>query len=76
MRRRTLSAVGLGLLASLCSASTPLLGQDLVLTNANVVDVTSGTVREGVSVLVEGNRIAGIVDGEATAPSGARTSLM
>ena len=47
--------------------------QDLVLTNANLVDVTTGTIREGVTVLVTGERITGIVEGAAPAASGART---
>jgi len=48
-------------------------GQDLVLTNANLVDVTTGTIREGVSVLVTGERITGIVEGPAPSAPGART---
>jgi imidazolonepropionase-like amidohydrolase len=65
---------GLGLhLALLALPLTGLAAQDLVLTNANLVDVTTGTVREGVSVLVTGERITGIVDGPASAPDGGRT---
>lgn len=73
MRRPHPFALGLALVAGLPAAPTPVWGQDLVLTNAHVIDVSSGTVRENVSVLVEGDRISGIVEGEAQAPAGART---
>lgn len=66
-------AAALALAASFFTPPSSLAAQDLVLANAHVIDVTSGTVRENVSVLVEGNRITGIVDGDVTAPAGART---
>ena len=47
----------------------PLGAQDLVLTNANVVDVTTGQVQEGVSIVIDGGRIQSIEAGPA--PSGA-----
>ncbi|MDP2956346.1 MAG: amidohydrolase family protein [Longimicrobiales bacterium] len=52
--------------------AAPLGAQDLVLINANVVDVTDGTVRRGASVVVREGRIASIVDGAAPAPVGVR----
>jgi len=53
----------------LAATVTPVTAQDLLLTNANVVDVTSGAVQEGVSVLVRDGRIAQI-GGNVTAPAG------
>jgi imidazolonepropionase-like amidohydrolase len=44
--------------------------QDLVFTNANVVDVVEGTVTEGVTVTVRNGRIASISAGGAPAPEG------
>mgnify|MGYP001823175134 CR=1 FL=1 len=67
------SGLACAVAASLALVPTSLSGQDLVLTNAHVIDVTTGTVRENMSVLVEGNRITGVVDGEVDAPIGART---
>lgn len=52
--------------------AAPLGAQDLVLINANVVDVSDGTVRRGASVVVREGRIASIVDGVAPAPAGVR----
>lgn len=65
-------ALALALAGVVAPGVCNLAAQDLVLTNAHLVDVASGTVRENVSVLVEGGRIAGIVDGAAAVPSGAR----
>ncbi|HSG48017.1 MAG TPA: amidohydrolase family protein [Longimicrobiales bacterium] len=53
-------------------AALPAAAQDLVLLNANVVDVRDGSVRRGVHVLVQGERIAGIREGAYTPPAGAR----
>ena len=52
----------------------PLAAQDLVLTNARVVDVTDGSVSEPMTVIVEDGRIARIVEGEEVdAPPGTAT---
>jgi len=45
--------------------------QDLVLTNANVVDVTSGSVTMGATVTVSGGRIASVDASGSPAPTGA-----
>ena len=45
--------------------------QDLVLWNANVVDVTDGSVRRGASVVVREGRIVSVEEGRAPAPAGA-----
>jgi imidazolonepropionase-like amidohydrolase len=50
----------------------PLAGQDLVLLNANLVDVTDGSIRSGVSVRISDGRVVGVDAGGATAPAGAR----
>jgi imidazolonepropionase-like amidohydrolase len=73
MRVRTLLFAGILALAPALGTPGALHGQDLVLTHANLVDVTTGTVREDVSILVTGDRITGIVDGAADAPAGTRT---
>lgn len=46
--------------------------QDLVLTNANVVNVVDGTVRSGVTVTMEAGRIVSLVEG-GPAATGVRT---
>ncbi len=46
--------------------------QDLVLTNANVVNVVEGTVRSGVTVTMQAGRIVSLVDG-GPAAAGVRT---
>jgi imidazolonepropionase-like amidohydrolase len=50
----------------------PASGQDLVLVNANVLDVTDGSVRSGVSVVVEAGRIVSIGPGGGGAREGVR----
>ena len=55
-------------------AAAPVAAQDLVLTNARVVDVTAGSVSELATVVVEDGRIARIVEGgDVEAPLGAVT---
>ncbi len=44
--------------------------QDLVLTNANVVDVTDGTVTPGATVIVRAGRIASIAPAGSPPPAG------
>ena len=66
MRRFLLGAVSAFLFV------TPVYGQDLVLVNANVLDVTDGSVRSGVSVVVAGGRITSITPGVARAAEGVR----
>ncbi len=48
-------------------------GQDLVLTNANVIDVTDGSVTTGATVVVTGGRIVSIDEGGGAGPAEART---
>lgn len=53
-------------------AAAPAAAQELVLVNANVVDVTDGSVRAGASVVVRDGRIESIEDGRAPAAEGVR----
>lgn len=50
----------------------PVAAQDLVLTNARIVDVTDGSVRAGASVVVREGVIASIHDGAPPATPGVR----
>ena len=54
----------LTLIASLCFGSA--LAQDLVITNARVIDGTDNVIEEG-SVVVEGGRIVSVAEGPAAA---------
>ena len=54
-------------------AAADAAAQDLVLTNARVVDVHDGTVSEPATVVIEDGRIVAITDGAADAPEGAAT---
>ena len=64
----------IALAATLGSLATPATAQDLVLTNARVVDVNDGSVSEPATVVVEDGRITRIVEGlDAEAPPGATT---
>lgn len=47
-------------------------GQDLVLTNASIVDVATGEIRSGMSILVRSGRIDAVQRGPGGAPAGAR----
>jgi len=49
-----------------------LAAQDLVLTNANVIDVASGAIRRGATILIEAGRIRAVQQGVGGAPAGAR----
>ena len=67
-------------LARLCCALVLAIGgpaalgaQDLVLRNANVVDVTDGSIREGVTVVIEDGRILTITEGPVVAPDATET---
>jgi imidazolonepropionase-like amidohydrolase len=60
------------LAASGLAASGEAAAQDLVLMNANVVDVNTGQIREGVHVLVTGEQIQAIREGDYQPPAGAR----
>ncbi|MCU0649637.1 MAG: amidohydrolase family protein [Gemmatimonadaceae bacterium] len=51
----------------------PAATKTLVLLNANLIDGTGAAARRNVSVIVEGGRIARIVDGRAPIPTGADT---
>jgi imidazolonepropionase-like amidohydrolase len=57
--------------AALVSSADDAAAQDLVLTNANVVDVVDGSIREGMTVVVRDGRIASIGAAGAPAPAGA-----
>lgn len=68
----TSSSSRLVLWLAAATLAVPLSAQDLALTHANVVDVTTGAIREDVTVLVTGDRITAVVEGEAPIPSGTR----
>lgn len=67
--RRSTPAFVAFLVGAAALVAAPLAAQDLVLTNANVVDVTDGSVTMGATVVVSGGRIQS-VDDSGTAPSG------
>ncbi len=69
--RTVLALAGAAIL--LAPAGAPLTAQDLVLTNARVVDVNDGTVSEPATVVVEDGRITTITEGAADTPDGATT---
>ncbi|MDE2751084.1 MAG: amidohydrolase family protein [Gemmatimonadota bacterium] len=54
-------------------ATANTAAQNLVITNARVVDVTNGTVSEPTTVVVEGGRITVIAEDAANLPEGAAT---
>lgn len=61
MRPATASSLALAiLLLAPAGAPSALTAQDLALVNANVVDVTTGEIRRGVTLLVRDGRIAEI----------------
>jgi imidazolonepropionase-like amidohydrolase len=60
------------LACALATAPSALAAQDLVLLNANIVDVTDGSVLEDASVRVAGGRIVSIRQGELEAGPGVR----
>jgi imidazolonepropionase-like amidohydrolase len=60
----------LAIVYALTASPAAVGAQDLILVNARVVDVTDGTIREGVTVTVKDGRVAGIQDG-APASTGA-----
>ena len=64
-----LAAVVLLLLAA-CRADSPPPAE-LAIVGATVVDVEAGELRSGRTILVEGNRIVGVVPGETDVPEGA-----
>lgn len=66
MRRLSTLALAFAL-AGGAADPAPVGAQDLVLRNANVVDVTDGSVRTGVTVVVADGLIRSIEDGEAQA---------
>lgn len=67
--RRSAPAFVAFLVGAAALVASPLAAQDLVLTNANVVDVTDGSVTMGATVVVSDGRIQS-VDVSGTAPSG------
>ena len=54
-------------------ATASAAAQDLVITNARVVDVNDGTVSEPTTVVVEGGRITVVADAAAEVPESATT---
>lgn len=66
-RRASAAAVAL-----ILGLGAELAAQDLVLTNANVVDVVDGSITEGATVTVADGRIASIDASGAAPPAGAR----
>jgi len=69
LRARTFAALGT-LVLLLAMAAAPGTAQDLVLMNANVVDVRDGSIHRGVHVVVSGNRIQSIESAGYTPPAG------
>lgn len=63
----------LALTALALAFAGPVHAQDLVITNANVVDVVAGSVIANATVTVRDGRITSIGTGPTTAPAGART---
>lgn len=79
-RRRAARRLAAGVLAAGLCAAGPLSAQPaprptraLVLLRANLIDGTGAAPRRNVSVVVEGGRIARIVDGRTPVPAGADT---
>lgn len=70
MSRPLVSSPFLSLLLTI-GLSAAVGAQDLVLTNAHVVDVTNGSVTMGATVTVSGGRIASIDASGSPAPAGA-----
>ncbi|MDR6954927.1 imidazolonepropionase-like amidohydrolase [Ancylobacter sp. 3268] len=66
------SLAALGLARPARAQGVPAGPQRVLFTNVRLFDGTSSTLRDGVSLLVEGNRIAGIAAGTPTPPEGAR----
>lgn len=60
-------------LALAAALATPSAAQDLVLTNANVVDVTDGAILEGATVVVRGGLIGSIDADGGPGPAAVRT---
>ena len=70
----SVAALGLPKLANAQSAPAPQTGhpsRPTLFTNFRLFDGRSGTLRDGLRVLVEGNRIKGVVQGNPAAPDGA-----
>ncbi len=59
------------LLFLLLAGATPAAAQIVVIDNVNVVDVDRGSVRSGLTVTIEGNRIASVARGKPPVPVGA-----
>ncbi|GMV06127.1 MAG: hydrolase [Gemmatimonadota bacterium] len=57
-------------MATALAAAAPVSAQDLVLRNANVVDVAEGTVRSGLTLVVKDGRIVSVEPGDAQAAPG------
>lgn len=68
MRSRTAAPLAVLLTLTIPFGATPGTAQDLVLANANVVDVEAGRVIPGATVVVRGGRIVSV--GEGAPPAG------
>src|SRR5512144_1408471 len=62
-----------GFLLALPVATSRLSAQTLTVTNATVVDVSSGALRRGSTVVIDGNRIVSV---GSSAPSAARGQVV
>ena len=51
----------------------PVAAQDLVLVDASVVDVTDGSIRSGVSVIIRDGMIDAVEEGRVDTPDGVRS---
>jgi len=60
-----------GPLLLFAAASAPLAAQTLTITNATIVDVSTGTLRRGATIVIDANRIAS-VGPSASAPTRGR----
>src|SRR5690349_4734610 len=72
MRRLiTSTVIALCSIAAISAQRSPAAVDAIALTNANVVNVRTGAIQRGVTVVIRGSTIESI--GAAAAPAGART---
>jgi len=73
--QRTLAPAAAILLeaASTLGLPAPLTAQELILTNANVVDVVTGVVESGMTIVVSGGRILAVQRSPGEIPAGVTT---
>jgi imidazolonepropionase-like amidohydrolase len=69
----SIASLGLPKSASAQSAPVPVRpARPILFTNSRLFDGKSGTLREGLRLLVEGNRIKAVAEGNPAAPDGAQ----